>query len=291
MAETWIRPGPGERVRLAAIPTASEGGEAREREAEARVRDLAGRMVRLQDFLMAHGRHGVLILFQGMDASGKDEAIRDVLSWFDPRSTEFKQFKHATEKEIRHDYLWRAVAAMPARGQVGIFNRSYYEHVVAERVHPEVVEKQRLPEAAREDLWTKRFRQIADFERYLEENGIHVLKFFLHVSREEQRRRLLERIADPETRWDFSPADVAERQHWDEYMHAYDEAMTHTNTAHAPWHVVPADSRIVAQEAVATVVVELLAGLHDGYPEPDGEEAEELERARERLESEAPAPA
>ena len=171
----------GGRIRLAELNPADTGGFQGEAEARASEQEEIRRMVRLHDILMAHETNGVLVLFQGMDAAGKDEVIRDVLSHLDPRGSEFKQFQKMTEKEARHDYLWRAVAALPARGQIGIFNRSYYEQVTGERVHPERLDEQRLPERAREDLWNQRFRQINDFERYLVENGIHVLKFFLHV--------------------------------------------------------------------------------------------------------------
>ena len=235
---------------------------------------------------MAHETHGLLILFQGMDASGKDEAIHDVLASVDPRGAEFKQFQKQTEKEVKHDYLWRAVAALPARGQIGIFNRSYYEQVVAERVHPEQLERQQLPADAKEGIWEKRFRQINDFERYLVENGIHILKFFLHVSGEEQRKRLLERIDCPETRWQFSMTDVEERRHWEEYMSAYGEALTRTNTEPAPWYIVPADRRWFARAVVASVIAAKLSSLHSEYPRLSNEQEEELKRAREMLETE-----
>jgi PPK2 family polyphosphate:nucleotide phosphotransferase len=241
-------------------------------------------MVRAQDRLMAHERHGLLILFQGMDASGKDESIRDVLSSLDPRASEFKQFQKMTEKELRHDYLWRAVAALPARGQVGIFNRSYYEQVTGERVHPERLEAQQLPDFALKDLWEKRLRQINHFEQYLVENGIQVLKFFLHVSKEEQRLRLLERIRSRETCWDFSRNDVEEREYWDEYLRVYGEALTATNTEHAPWYLLPADRRWFARAAVASVVAEKLESFHSDYPEPSPEEQKELDEARQILE-------
>ncbi len=281
----FLRPA-GERIRLERFDPASLADFGREEEAQASAERDARSLLHLQDMLMAHERHGVLILFQGMDASGKDEAIRDVLSHLDPRGSEFKQFKPMTEKEVRHDYLWRAVASLPARGQVGIFNRSYYEHVVVERIHPEQLERQQLPAEDREGIWPRRFRQINDFERYLTENGIHLLKFFLHLSRSEQRKRLLERIERPETRWRFSRDDVEERSRWEEYMSAYDAALTHTNTEHAPWYVVPADKRWVTQAVVASVLAAKLRSLHSQYPELTEEQREEIRRAREILEGE-----
>jgi polyphosphate kinase 2 (PPK2 family) len=179
------------------------------------------------------------------------------------------------------------VRALPARGQIGIFNRSYYEHVVAERVHPEKLERQRLPEEAMgEGLWERRFRQINDFERYLVENGIHVLKFFLHLSREEQRRRLLERLDRPEKRWKFSPSDIKERALWDEHVRAYEEAFRRTSTEWAPWHVIPDDGRWFARAAVASAVASKLKSLHDEYPKPSTEEEKEMEDARKTLERE-----
>ncbi|MBA4160429.1 MAG: polyphosphate kinase 2 family protein [Gemmatimonadetes bacterium] len=283
----FLRP-PGETVRLSAIDPGSLGEFGSEEEAQASAERDARSLLGLQDMLMAHERHGLLILFQGMDASGKDEAIRDVLSSLDPRGSEFKQFKPMTEKEVRHDYLWRAVASLPARGQIGIFNRSYYEHVVVERLHPEQLDRQRLPAASGEGIWQQRFRQIDDFERYLAENGIHLLKFFLHLSKAEQRKRLLERIERPETSWRFSRDDVEERGRWGEYMSAYEEALTHTNSEHAPWYVVPADKRWVTQAVVASVIAAELRSLHSEYPELTEEQREEIEWAREILEGESP---
>ena len=264
------------------------GGFADEREARSRMEEDARELGRWQDVLMAHRTYGLLVLLQGMDGAGKDAAIKHVMSAADPQGCEVKMFKEATEKEVRHDYLWRAARAVPARGQIGIFNRSYYEHVVAERLHPEKVERQRLPEEARgEGLWAARFRQINNFEQYLFENGILVLKFYLHLSREEQRQRLLERLDRPEKRWKFSAHDVEERGLWDEYMSAYAEAFEQTSTERAPWHIIPADSRWFARAAVASAVVSRLKSLHDGYPQPDEEQERELEEARQTLEAEA----
>jgi PPK2 family polyphosphate:nucleotide phosphotransferase len=260
----------------------SDEGEARELMTQA-----AADIARYQDILMAHGTHGLLVIFQAMDGAGKDATIKHVMSAADPQGCEVKMFKEATEKEVKHDYLWRASQALPARGQIGIFNRSYYEQVVAERVHPEKLERQRLPAEARgEGLWERRFRQINDFERYLSENGIHALKFFLHLSREEQRRRLLERLDRPEKRWKFSAGDVEERALWDEHMKAYEEAFRRTSTEWAPWHIIPADSRWFARAAVASAVASKLKSLHAEYPKPSTEEEKEMEDARKALEGE-----
>ncbi len=263
------------------------GGFTGEDEARAWMEGAAGEIARYQDILMAHGDYGLLILFQAMDGAGKDATIKHVMSAADPQGCEVKMFKEPTEKEVGHDYLWRAVLALPARGQIGIFNRSYYEHVVAERVHPEKLERQRLPEEALGDgLWERRFRQINDFERYLVENGIHVLKFYLNLSRGEQRERLLQRLDRPEKRWKFSSSDIQERALWDEYMRAYEEAFARTSTQSAPWHIIPADSRWFARAAVASIVASRLKSLHAEYPSPSREQEREMESARKALKGE-----
>lgn len=260
----------------------SDEGEARDSMAED-----AERLAAHQDMLMAHGTHGLLVIFQGMDAAGKDATIKHVMSAADPQGCEVKMFKEASEKEVRHDYLWRAACAMPARGQIGIFNRSYYEQVVTEKVHPEKLERQRLPEgAAGEDLWGRRFRQINDFERYLSENGIHVLKFYLNMSKAGQRERLLERLERPDKRWKFSASDVEERGLWADYVKAYEEAFERTSTDWAPWHIIPADSRWFARAAVASVIVSKLKSLHEEYPRLGEEQEREMEEARKALQRE-----
>ena len=278
---------PGEGEGLARFDPKFTGGFADEGEARESMAREAASLAKYQDILMAHGTQGLLVIFQGMDGAGKDATIKHVMSSVDPQGCEVKMFKEMTEKEVRHDYLWRAARATPARGQLGIFNRSYYEHVVAERVHPEKLERQKLPDEVKgDDLWPKRYRQINNFEQHLVENGIRVLKFFLHLSYEEQRERLLERMARPEKRWKFSPSDVEERAHWRDYMRAYEEAFEQTSTERARWHVIPADSRWFARAAVASVVADTLRSLHAEYPRPDAEEEKEIENAREALEKE-----
>ena len=263
------------------------GEFADEGQAQESLREDAENLARLQDILMAHGDYGLLVLFQAMDGAGKDATIKHVMSSVDPQGCEVKMFKRATPKESKHDYLWRAAQAVPARGQIGIFNRSYYEHVVGERLHPENLEEQQLPEEARgEDIWEKRHRQINNFEQYLVENGIHVLKFYLNLSREEQRRRLLERIERPEKKWKFSSNDINERARWDEYMKVYEETLERTSTEWAPWHVIPADNRWFARAAVASVVVAKLASFHTDYPQLTKEQEKELKDARKKLEGE-----
>ena len=278
---------PGGGVTLGQFEPGHTGDFASEEEAQASLRESAAGLAKYQDILMAHGTRGLLILLQAMDGAGKDATIKHVMSSVDPQGCEVKLFKQPTEKELRHDYLWRAAQAVPARGQIGIFNRSYYEHVVAERVHPEKLERQHLPEEVKgQDVWAMRYRQISNFEQYLVENGIHVLKFFLNLSREEQRRRLLERTERPEKKWKFSARDVEERPRWDEYMQAYEEAFRQTSTEWAPWHIIPADNRWFARAAVAAVIVGKLKSFHTNYPRLSAEQEQELGRARGALEKE-----
>lgn len=273
----------GNTIRLASVSTQPRRDAPDERAAKARLTADARRLSAAQDLLMAHETYGLLLLFQGMDASGKDEAITSVMTAVDPRGVEFKQFQKPTAKELRHDYLWTASGALPARGQIGIFNRSYYEHVVTDRVHPEKLAEQGLPPEARRGIWAARCRQINAFERYLVENGIIVLKLFLHVSKDEQRQRLVERAERPDQQWQFSASDVEDHVLWDAHMDAYSTALTRTNRARSPWHIVPADRPWFARAAVAAAVAGALEALHDGYPTLDDAERAELQKARATL--------
>ena len=284
-----FRPEPDRRLRD--FPTDSQMEFADEPQAQERMRQDATEMAKYQDILMAHQSHGLLVIIQGMDAGGKDEAIRHVLSSMNPQGCRAKQFKEPTPEEQAHGFLWRAMAAAPARGQVVVFNRSYYEQVVTERVHPRQIERRGLPaHVTGEQIWQTRFRQINDFERYLSENNIHVLKFYLHISRDEQRRRLLERLERPDKRWMFSPSDIEERAHWGAYMSAYEQAFQHTSTEHAPWHIIPADQRWFGRAALASVLLARLKSLHpSGYPRPSTAEREQMEQARQQLEGEGEA--
>jgi PPK2 family polyphosphate:nucleotide phosphotransferase len=276
----------GTRLRLDKIATDADNGFATEEEAKKILQEQAAQFIPSQNRLMAHGTYGLLILFQGMDASGKDESVTYVLSHLDPRGCEFKQFKSLTPKEEKHDYLWRTVAALPARGQIGIFNRSYYEHVVAEQIHPETLESQSLPPEATKDIWAKRYRHIRHFEQYLIENGIHLLKFFLHISKDEQRKRLLERIDNREMQWEFSQRDVQERALWKDYEKVYSEVLTETNTAEAPWYIVPADRPWSTRAVVAKILREKLESFHSGFPHLNAEEQRKMAQARAALEKE-----
>lgn len=276
---------------LDAFDPADTGPFGSEDEARASMEEEAKRLARRQLILEANGTHGLLVIFQGMDASGKDEAIHHVMSVVDPQACSAKSFSTMNEEEAAHDYLWRALRAVPARGKMAVFNRSYYEQVVGDRVSPEMMEDQHLPpevlEAARDgSLWAQRYRQIRDVERYLVENGVHLVKLFLHVSKEEQRQRLLDRIERPEKRWDFSRADVEKRDDWDAFQSAYDDALRATSTDHAPWYVVPSDQKWFARATVAAIISDALRRLHDDrFPEPDDEEQELLDWGRDRLQS------
>ena len=274
--------------RLSDIDPADTGPFADEDEAREATEGAARELARRQFMLEAHGTHGLLVVFEGMDAAGKDEAIHHVMGALDPGSTSATSFSAMSEDEARHDYLRRAFVAFPARGEVAVFNRSYYGQVLADRVSPEFLEDQSLPPevaAGAEDgsLWDDRLRQIHDAERYLSENGVQVVKLFFHVSKDEQRRRLIERTKRPEKRWDFSRADVEKRRDWDAFLDAYEAAFQATSTDRAPWYVIPADHKWFSRAAAAAVVLSALRDLHDDFPEPDDEQRELLEWGREQL--------
>jgi PPK2 family polyphosphate:nucleotide phosphotransferase len=271
-------------VRLARHDPSAHPGLDSEADAESYTKEQAERLTRLQRMLHAHETYGVLIILQGMDAAGKDETIQEVFSSLDPQVCQAVQFKEPTRTEAGHDFLWRAVQALPSRGQIRIFNRSYYEQVTSERVYPELTDDWGLPPEAREDLWEKRYRQINDFERHLAENGFLVLKFFLHVSKETERERLLERATDHDQQWDFSETDLNHYNDWDALHETFEEMLGKTSTAWAPWYVIPADSRWYTYAAVASVLVERLGALHEDFPDVDDDDRRVLEKAREVLE-------
>jgi PPK2 family polyphosphate:nucleotide phosphotransferase len=241
----------------------------------------------LQDVLYAEDRWAVLLVFQAMDAAGKDGAIKHVMSGVNPQGCQVFSFKAPSAEELDHDFLWRCMRRLPERGRIGIFNRSYYEEVLVVRVHPELLEKQRLPAALRgDDLFDRRYDDIRSFERYLTRNGIVIRKFFLHVSKDEQRRRFLERLDTPEKQWKFSAADLAERGRWDEYQQVYEEMVRHTAADDAPWYVVPADHKWFTRLVVAGAVIDALASLDLRYPKVGKAQSKQLDAAREALQSE-----
>lgn len=239
---------------------------------------------KLQDKLYAHNRWALLIIFQAMDAAGKDGAIKHVMSGVNPQGCEVSSFKAPSAEELDHDFLWRCAKRVPERGRIGIFNRSYYEETLIVRVHQEFLADQKLPlDVNPKKLWKQRFQDISNFEHYLTNNGIVVLKFFLHISKDEQRDRFLKRIEDPAKNWKFSLNDVNEREHWDEYMEAYEETIRNTASRHAPWYVVPADHKWFTRVVVAAAIVEALNSLDLEYPSLGQAELKELEAARQAL--------
>ncbi len=241
-----------------------------------------------QNMLYAQNTYALLIIFQAMDAAGKDGVIKHVMSGVNPQGTQVYSFKAPSDEELDHDYLWRNFKALPERGRIGIFNRSHYEEVLVVRVHPEILGGQRLPpELKGKGIWKRRYEEINNFEQYLTQNGIVVLKFFLNVSREEQKQRFLERIELPEKNWKFSTFDVKEREHWDEYQAAYEDMLNHTSTKHAPWYVVPADHKWFTRLAVAAVIHKTMRDLKLAYPAVSEEHKQELLKAKEMLEGEA----
>jgi PPK2 family polyphosphate:nucleotide phosphotransferase len=240
-----------------------------------------------QEVLYAQDRWSVLLVFQAMDAAGKDGTIKHVMSGVNPQGCRVTSFKQPSAEELDHDFLWRSWRALPARGEIGIFNRSYYEEVLVVKVHPEILASQKLPpECVGDELWARRYRDIANFERYLADNGTVVLKFFLHVSKDEQKRRFLKRLDEPEKNWKFSAGDVAERRHWDEYQRAYEDAIRATAAEHAPWYVVPADNKWFTRLVVAGAVVQALGQLQLEYPRLGEEARRRLAAARAELEGE-----
>lgn len=243
-------------------------------------------MAELQDRLYAQDRWAVLLMFQAMDAAGKDGAIKHVMSGVNPQGCQVFSFKSPTAEELNHDYLWRCLKCLPERGRIGIFNRSYYEETLVARVHPEILANQRLPPAlVTKDIWKERFQDIRGFERYLARNGVVILKFFLHISKEEQKKRFLERIEEPEKNWKFSESDVKEREHWDDYMEAYEDMIRNTATKAAPWYVVPADNKWFARIVVAAAVVDALDSLDLKYPKADDRKLKELAAAKRALQA------
>ena len=244
-------------------------------------------LAELQDMLYAQDRWALLLIFQAMDAAGKDGTIKHVMSGVNPQGCEVYSFKAPSNEELDHGYLWRTSKAMPPRGTIGIFNRSYYEEVLVVRVHPELLQAQKLPaECVGKKIWEQRFEDIAAFERYAARNGTVICKFFLHVSRKEQKRRFLARLDEPEKNWKFSADDVRERRYWDDYQRCYEETIRQTASKHAPWFVVPADHKWFTRLVVSSIVVHALEDLKLSYPEVDQQKRRALAAARRELEGE-----
>ncbi len=285
-----LRVEPGKRVNLARdYDSAYKAGWARKRDGKDMLELGVTLLSEYQERLAAEGAQALLVVLQGIDAAGKDGTIRHVMSGVNPQGVTVASFKVPSDEELRHDFLWRYQCALPGRGQIGLFNRSHYEDVLVVRVHPDLLDRRTLSGSGRpEDLWARRYEDINAWERHLTGNGYKLVKLFLNLSKEEQRTRFLKRIDLAEKNWKLSGADVREREHWDEYQHAFSQMLSHTSTAWAPWHVIPADRKWFARIAVGAVIVQALAELDPQYPSLTDEDRESLRQAREILVAQAP---
>ena len=280
-----LRVKPGRKVNLQADFDPGYTAEfVRKEEAKATLREGVELLAEYQERLAAQDVYGLLVVFQAIDAAGKDGTIRHVMSGVNPQGVEVTSFKAPTVHELDHDFLWRAAVRLPARGMISIFNRSHYEEVLVVRVHPEFLPGQRLPKAATgKDIWTRRYREINDWERYLTDNGTRIVKLFLNVSRDEQKQRFLDRIEEPHSNWKFSATDVRERQHWDAYQEAFSEMLSHTSTRWAPWYVIPADHKWFMRIAASAAILGVLMDLDPQFPVPSEEDRAEMLAAKEEL--------
>jgi PPK2 family polyphosphate:nucleotide phosphotransferase len=276
---------PGKKVSLKKWPTLAKPAYKSQQQYQQLLAQQVEQLSALQRLHYASDRYALLLIFQAMDAAGKDGAIRHVMSGVNPQGCQVFSFKHPSATELDHDFLWRTTQALPERGRIGIFNRSYYEEVLIVRVHPEILRSQGLPAELLDEkaVWRERYRSIVDLERHLYRNGTRIIKFFLHLSKEEQRKRFIERIDKPNKNWKFSLADIEERKYWKQYMRAYEECLGATSTEHAPWYAVPADDKENARLIIAKIVVDTLAGLRMAYPEPDAARRRELREIRKQL--------
>jgi PPK2 family polyphosphate:nucleotide phosphotransferase len=276
---------PGKEVKLDEWPTDVKPYYQSKEEYSEFLEEHVEKLSELQSQLYADDRYSLLLIFQAMDAAGKDGAIKHVMSGLNPQGCQVYSFKQPSTEDLNHDFLWRAERCLPERGRVGIFNRSYYEEVLVVRVHPEILHAERLPEALlnHKDFWDDRYRAIRHLEKHLYLNGTRVVKFFLHVSKDEQRKRFLERLETPEKNWKFSQADIKERQFWKDYMKAYGECLSATSTAQSPWFVVPADDKKNARMIISQVVLDALRDLKLSYPEVSAERHKELEECARQL--------
>jgi len=278
----------GKSIRLKGYSTRYEGKTLNKQDSEQLLETGRKKLAQMQDKLYAHNQYSVLIVFQAMDAAGKDGAVKHIMSGFNPLGVKVYSFKAPNSQEMDHDYLWRHELALPARGEIAIHNRSHYENVLVTRVHPEYILKEHIPgiDSVRKidrDFWTGRFKQIRRFEKNLTDNGMLILKFFLHLSKKEQKRRFLERIDDPGKNWKFSLADLEERGYWDDYQKAYEEAISATSTDYAPWFIIPSDDKWFARLAIASVIHHHFDQLDLTYPKVTGAQRAELQRAKKQL--------
>jgi len=274
----------GKHFRLKDFDPAFTGHWRSREQAERALLESIARMAELQDKLYAQDRWALLLIFQAMDAAGKDGVIKHVMSGVNPQGCQVYSFKSPSDLELQHDFLWRTTRCLPERGHIGIFNRSYYEEVLVVRVHPEILKSQKTPESLMgNNIWEQRFEDIRCFERHMARSGTVIRKFFLHVSKKEQKRRFLARLEEPEKNWKFSAADIRERGYWDDYQKAYEDMIANTASEHAPWYVVPADNKWFTRLVVSTVIVATLESLDLAYPKVDGAKRKELEAAKKVL--------
>jgi PPK2 family polyphosphate:nucleotide phosphotransferase len=276
---------PGKKVKLKHWPTLVRPFYKTKEQYKTMLEKHVEQLSHLQSILYAHNRYALLVIFQAMDAAGKDGAVKHVMSGLNPQGCQVFAFKQPSAEELDHDFLWRTNFRLPERGRLGIFNRSYYEEVLVVRVHPELLERQGLPEELLDEktLWKGRYRSIVDLETHLHRNGTRVIKFYLHLSKEEQRRRFLSRIDDPSKNWKMSPADLEERQRWKDYMHAYETCLTETSTSEAPWYIVPADDKENARLIISETILAEMRRLHMEFPKPSKELRKQLAQMREKL--------
>ena len=288
-----LRVPPGSEVKLSRDYDPGYTGDVARSQATARLADGVELLADYQDRLAAQDTFGVILVLQGIDAAGKDGTIKHVMSGVNPQAVEVRAFKQPSAEELNHDFLWRYQRALPGRGWIGIFNRSHYEEVLVVRVHKDLLAAERMPAVEVSasspdgaDIWARRYREINDWERYLVDNGIHVVKVMLNLSKREQAKRFLKRIDHPEKNWKFSPSDVRERQYWDDYQRAFEEMLSHTSTKWAPWYVVPADHKWFTRLATAAILVTALDAINPKYPAPDPVIADEMAQVRGELEHE-----
>ena len=274
---------PDTKVLLEKFSTSDTGRFKSKKDAKEILKENVKKMFSLQNMLYAYNKYSLLIIFQAMDAAGKDGTIKHVMSGVNPQGTQVFSFKQPSQEELDHDYLWRIHNHVPERGRIGIFNRSHYEEVLVVRVH-DLVKNQKIPtELVSKNIWDERYREINDFEKYLYENGIIIIKFFLHVSKEEQKKRFLKRIDTPEKNWKFSASDIDERKYWDKYQQAYAEAISATSKKHAPWYIIPADHKWFMRYAVSQVIVETMEDIKMSYPVLSDEQKANLESCKKQL--------
>jgi len=282
-----LRVRPGSKVRLKSIDTDSTGSYESKETARKHLKKGVEELRRMQELLYAQDQQALLLVFQAMDGAGKDSTVEHVMSGVNPQGCQVFSFKSPSSEELDHDFLWRTAKCLPERGRIGIFNRSYYEETLVVRVHPEYLEKQRLPrELATDRIWDHRFEDIRNWEKYLTRNGTVIRKFYLHVSKDEQKKRFLARLEEPEKNWKFQAGDVKERALWDEYQRAYEDMLGATSTTYAPWHVIPADHKWFARLAVADIIIDTLRSMKLHYPKLSKETRAGLEAAKQTLESE-----